>query len=95
MKILNIYSDCLSMDAYLDQYTQYHKLCKALKKLKSTFRTNRYKANIVKISNYFINKDYSDGWCGLKKISKPAYSASTLHLVKSKSGQDPISLSNI
>ena len=55
------FSDCLSMDAYLDQFAQYHKLCKALKKLKSTLRSNRYKANIVKISNYFINKDYSRG----------------------------------
>jgi hypothetical protein len=35
-----------------------------------------------------MNKDYSRSWRGLKKISKPAYSASTLHLVKSKSGQD-------
>jgi len=32
------------------------------KSLKSTLRSNRYKANIVKIiSNYFINKDYSCG----------------------------------
>jgi len=59
-----------------------------LKKLKSTLRSNRYKANIVKINNLFISKDYSHGWRSLKKISKPAYSASTLHLVKSKSGQD-------
>jgi hypothetical protein len=35
-----------------------------------------------------MNKDYSRSWRGLKKISKPAYSASTLHLVKFKSGQD-------
>jgi len=59
-----------------------------LRKRKSTLRSNRYKAYIIKISNYFINKDYSRGWHGLKKISKPAYLASTLHLVKSKSGQD-------
>jgi len=76
------------MDAYLYQFTQYHKLCKALKKLKNNLYSNRYIANIVKISNYFINKDYSRGWRGLKKISKPAYSSSTLHLVKSKSGED-------
>jgi len=44
------------MDAYLDQFTQYHKLCEALKKLKSTLHSNRYKANIVKISKYLINK---------------------------------------
>ena len=78
------FSDCPSMDAYLDQFTQYHKLCKTLKKLKSTLRSNRY----IIISNYFISKDYSRGWRSLKKISKPVYSASTLHLVKSKSGQD-------
>jgi len=46
------------MDTYLDQFIQYHKLFKALKKLKSSLRSNRYKANIVKISNYFMNKDY-------------------------------------
>ena len=37
---------------------------------------------------YFISKDYSRGRRSLKKISKLAYSVSTLHLVKSKSGQD-------
>ena len=77
------------MDAYLDQFTQYYKLCKALKKHKSSLYSNRYNVNIVKISNYFINIDYSCGWRGLKKISKHVYSASTLHFIKSKSSQDP------
>jgi hypothetical protein len=49
------------MDAYLDQFTQYHKLRKALRKIRSTLHSNRYKANIVKTSNYFISKDYSRG----------------------------------
>jgi len=39
-----------------------------LKKLKSTLRSNRYKANIVKISNYFIYKDYSRSWRGLNLV---------------------------
>jgi len=60
-KNIKPFSDCPSIDAYLDQFTQYYKLYKALKKLKSTLRSNRYKANIVKISNY------SRGWRSLKK----------------------------
>ncbi len=82
------FSDCISVDAYLDQFTQYHKLCKTLRKVKSALRSNRYKANIITVSNCFVNKEYRRGWRGLKKLSKPSYSPFNLHLIKSKSGQD-------
>ncbi|KAG4100649.1 hypothetical protein H8356DRAFT_1339598 [Neocallimastix lanati (nom. inval.)] len=68
---------CLNIDAYLYQFTQYYKLYKTIKKIKSTILSNSYEENIV--------EDYRRGWKGLKKIAKPVYSLSHPHSVKSKS----------
>ena len=62
-----------------EQFNKYEKLCKLIKKTKSKFRSARYKANIVKIGNYFLNKDFKNGWrCLKKKMTKPSYSSTSL-----------------
>jgi len=74
-----------------EQFNKYEKLCKLIKKTKSKFRSARYKANIVKIGNYFLNKDFKNGWRCLKKMAKPSYSSTSLTCIKYKFGHDIIS----
>ena len=57
-EILSPYFNCENVDNYLEQFNKYEKLCKLIKKTKSKFRSARFKANIVKIGNYFLNKDF-------------------------------------
>jgi len=52
--------NCENVDNYLEQFNKYEKLCKLIKKTKSKFRSASYKANIVKICNYFLNKDFKN-----------------------------------
>ena len=49
------YFNCENVDNYLEQSNKYEKLCKLIKKTKSKFHSVRYKANRVKINNYFLN----------------------------------------
>ena len=49
------YFNCENVDNYLEQFNKYEKLCKLIKKTKSKFHSVRYKANRVKINNYFLN----------------------------------------
>jgi exonuclease III len=85
------YFNCENVDNYLEQFNKYEKLCKLIKKTKSKFRSARFKANIVKIGNYFLNKDFKNGWRCLKKMAKPSYSSTSPTCIKSKFGQDIIS----
>jgi len=62
------YFNCENVDNYLEQFNKYEKLCKLIKKTNSKFRSVRFKANIVKIGNYFLNKDFKNGWRCLKKM---------------------------
>jgi len=59
---INPYFNCENVDNYFKQFNKYEKLCKLIKKTKSKFRSVRFKANIVKIGNYFLNKDFKNGW---------------------------------
>ncbi|OUM58039.1 hypothetical protein PIROE2DRAFT_16799 [Piromyces sp. E2] len=85
------FSNCANIDEYIDQFNKLHKLCKTLKKVKSKFRSKRYKANIFNIGNIFLNKEYRKGWNSLRKISKPSYSSSAPATIKSKEGFEILS----
>jgi len=61
------YFNCENVDNYLEQFNKYEKLCKLIKKTKSKFRSARFKVNIVKIGNYFLNKDFKNGLEMFKK----------------------------
>ncbi len=50
--------NCQNVDDYIDQFKKNEKLFKLLKKTKRKFRSARYKVNILKIDNYFLNKDF-------------------------------------
>eukprot|EP00833_Pecoramyces_ruminatium_P001771 jgi/Orpsp1_1/1175803/evm.model.c7180000055260.1 len=54
--------NCENVDKYLEQFNKYEKLCKLIKKVKSKFRSARYKANIINIGNYPLNKDFKNDW---------------------------------
>jgi len=90
---LNIKSlhDMNNVDAYLEQFDKYYSLCNLLRKIKSKFRSARYKANIVNIGNHFLNKEYREGWKSLKKVSKPSFSIPRTSTIKSKEGYDIVS----
>jgi len=62
-----------------------------IKKIKSKFCFARYKVNILKIVNYFLNKDLKNDWRCLKKMAKSSYSFTSITYIKSKFGQDIIS----
>jgi len=83
--------NCENVNDYLSQMNNYLKICKTIKKVKSKFRSARYKANIIKIGKHFMNKEYRSGWQGLKKIAKPSYSVSPSPSIKSKDGHDLVS----
>lgn len=87
-------SNCANIDNYLNQFDKYKKLCKILSKVKSKFRSTRFKANILNIGKLFINKEYRKGWKSLKKISKPTYSSLAPATIKSKEGFEIISPSS-
>ena len=83
------YFNCENADNYLEQFNKYEKLYKLIKKTKSKFRSARFKANIVKIGNYFLNKDFKNGWRCFKKkkkMAKPSYSFTSPTCIKSKFG---------
>jgi len=82
--------NCKNVDNYLEQFNKYEKICKLTKKTRSKFRSVRHKSNILKIGNYFLNKDFKNGWRCLKKMAKPSYSFISLTCIKSKFGQDII-----
>ena len=91
---IKLYFNCENVDNYTKQFNKYEKLCKLIKKTKSKFRSARFKANIVKICNYFLNKDFKNGWRYLKKMAKPSYSSTSPTCIKSKFGHVIISPTN-
>ena len=81
-------SECPNIDVYLNQFTTYSNICNKLKKIKSKFRSNRYKANIINIGNHFLARNYRQGWRGLRNLSKPTHSVALTTVIKSKDGID-------
>ena len=55
---IKLYFNYENSDNYLEQFNKYEKFFKLIKETTSKFRSARYKANIVKIGNYFLNKDF-------------------------------------
>ena len=80
--------DCGDIDSYLDQFTKYNKLCRTLKSIKSKFRSNRYKANIISIGNHFLDKNSRLGWRGIKKLSNLHHSSVNPTVIRNKYGTD-------
>jgi len=70
------------------------KLCRIIKRIKSKFRNNKYKANIISMGKDFVDKNYRFGWCKLKKISNASSASSLPSVIKNSNGQDLISHSD-
>ncbi len=81
-------SNCENIDKYLEQFTLYNKLCLTIKRIKSKFRSNKYKANVISMGKLFVDKNYRLGWCKLKKISNPSSASSPNTVIKNSIGQD-------
>jgi len=51
-------SNCENIENYLNQFSSYNKICRIIKKIKSKFRSNMYKANVVSMGKLFVEKNF-------------------------------------